>query len=228
MPLGNYCKKCRVEVPNGETCPHCGARLTRAGTRLSCRMDRTPATDWFSWNEVLRVAVPVITLVLLASIAAEGVTEGVPGITNLFLQGFFGTLLTVMGAVLAATFLLFIAQGRETVRYVLDQKGAHVYVYLHKPKAVRLYARFTTPEAVGSLQSKNPIENGFTFIRETSIPWSEVKRAQFWPETATCLLYRPYWWQAMRVCCPLNEYPEMEAFIRTKIARNRRKKKHKK
>ena len=29
MPLANYCRKCKAEVPVGESCPYCGAKLTK-------------------------------------------------------------------------------------------------------------------------------------------------------------------------------------------------------
>lgn len=228
MPLVNYCKKCKAEVPNGETCPRCGAGLTKAGARLSFRTERTPVLDWFSWNGVLRVVVPVITLVLMISVLAEAVTEGPAGIANLFVQGFFGLLLLALGFTLALAALFFILQGRETVCYVLDQKGAHAHVYINKPTPIRLYARLTTPEAVEGLQVNGPVEPGLTYIRGVDIPWVEIRRAQYWPETATCLLYRPYWWQAMCIRCPLNAYSEAETFVRGKLSRKRKRKKRKK
>ncbi|MDD3212966.1 MAG: hypothetical protein PHY64_04805 [Eubacteriales bacterium] len=228
MPLVNYCKKCKTERPNGETCPVCGAKLTKSGVRLSFWLDRAPVKDWFSWNAVLRVAVSVMALVLLASVAAEAYTEGTPGVVNLFLQGYFEMLLTVLGVVLLVSLLLFLLQGSETVRYALDQKGAHTYVYIRKPTKLRLYARFTTQEAVEAIRKDGPSsEEGLTLVRKTDLSWQQIKRAQFWPETATCLLYRPFWWQAMCVRCSVKEYAEMEAFVRTKLTNNKRNRKRK-
>ena len=64
MPQRNYCKKCKREVPSGSQCSLCGAKLTKAGERLSFGMVHRPVEDWFSWNAVLRLIVPVIALVV--------------------------------------------------------------------------------------------------------------------------------------------------------------------
>ena len=69
MPLVNYCRKCRTETPLGESCPYCGGRLPKTGEQLSFGIIRNPVTDWFSWNDVLRVALPA-WLVALAAVLA--------------------------------------------------------------------------------------------------------------------------------------------------------------
>ena len=60
MPHTNFCKKCNAETPVADACPRCGAKLTRAGERLSITVTRAPVRDWFSWNAMLRVVVPDI------------------------------------------------------------------------------------------------------------------------------------------------------------------------
>ena len=73
MPLVNYCRKCRTETPLGESCPYCGGRLPKTGEQLSFGIIRNPVTDWFSWNDVLRVALPAWLVALAAVLAAEAV-----------------------------------------------------------------------------------------------------------------------------------------------------------
>ena len=76
MPLVNYCRKCRTETPLGESCPYCGGRLPKTGEQLSFGIIRTPVTDWFSWNDVLRVALPAWLVALGAVLMAEASATG--------------------------------------------------------------------------------------------------------------------------------------------------------
>ena len=184
MPLTNYCKKCRMETSIGDTCPRCGARLTKAGERLAFGSQRLPVTDWFSWNWMLRVVVPVVGLVLLVTLLIEGITEGLAGVQAVFVQGFFWTLMGALGILLLLIFCLLLLQGPEVVRYVLDSKGAHAYTYLTKPNAAQLYARFTTPGAVAELQTDAPEGDvdSLTFVKRTDLLWATRNAPRFWPE----------------------------------------------
>ena len=78
MPLVNYCRKCRTETPLGESCPYCGGRLPKTGEQLSFGIIRNPVTDWFSWNDVLRVALPAWLVALAAVLAAEAMPSSPP------------------------------------------------------------------------------------------------------------------------------------------------------
>ena len=124
MPLVNYCRKCKAEVSNGSVCPRCGSKLTKAGERLSCHYKRTPVTDWFSWNAMLRVAVPVMALVMLTALLAEACAEGETGVINVLTQGFFMTILLFFGVLLLLMLFLLLLQGHEDVRYALDATGS--------------------------------------------------------------------------------------------------------
>jgi len=230
MPLVNYCKKCKTEVPNAGVCPYCGARLTKAGERLTVSRERVPVRDWFAWNAMLRIAVPVLVLVLFVTVLAEALTEGAAGVQAVFLQGFSRTLLYGLAALLLFTLALLLAQGGETVYCVLDREGAHMYTYLRSPRAVRLYARLLTGEAVETLQAEAPQahRDGLTLVRRAQLPWKNARRAQYWPETHTVLLYNPRWWQAMCIRCGENEYAEVEAYVKSKLSRTRKRKKRRK
>ena len=81
MPLVNYCRKCRTETPLGESCPYCGGKLAKTGEQLSFGIIRTPVTDWFSWNDVLRVMLPAWLVALVAVLAAEASATGAAGVT---------------------------------------------------------------------------------------------------------------------------------------------------
>lgn len=226
MPYSNYCKKCNAETPVSESCPRCGTKLTRAGERLSLTVERVPVRDWFSWNTMLRVVVPVIGVVLLATVLAEAIAEGGQGVQAVFVQGFFWTLLGALGLMLLFTLVLLSLQGRETVRYVLDGKGAHAYVYVKGTSAVPLYARLTTPQAAAALQQDAPEPMaGYHFVRRVDIAWAQVRRVGFWPETHTILLYQPSFWLALCIRAGQGVYAEAEAHVRKKAPKRKRARK---
>ena len=102
MPLVNYCRKCRTETPLGESCPYCGGRLPKTGEQLSFGIIRTPVTDWFSWNDVLRVALPAWLVALGAVLAAEASATGAAGVAALFQQGILWVRLGVLAGMLLA------------------------------------------------------------------------------------------------------------------------------
>jgi len=123
MPLANYCRKCRAETPAGESCPYCGGKLTKAGERLSFGVSRAPWRDWFCWNRLLRVGLPVWALSFLLIALAEFCSGGTPALAGLFRRGFGLTMLWLLGGMLALFWALLFCQGQEKVHYLLDKDG---------------------------------------------------------------------------------------------------------
>jgi len=76
MPLVNYCRKCKAETPLGESCPYCGGKLAQTGEQISFGLMRRPEREWFAWNGVLRIALPVLLLVFVIVVAAETAAAG--------------------------------------------------------------------------------------------------------------------------------------------------------
>ena len=221
MPWVNYCKKCKQEVPIGESCPKCYGKLTKTGEYLSFALIRTPARDWFSWNQVLRVALPALLIVAAVTLGAEGALSGGRGIQALFLQGFLGTLVGVLLSMLLVMLILLLVQGKETVHFVLDKNGIRAYTYLYRPSTIRLFARFSTWETVKNIQKDEaPIEN-YVLVKRVEVLWIDIRRIRFWKEDKRILLFKPSWWQTLVVTCPAVEYGEAEAFLRKKLARNK-------
>ena len=217
----NYCRKCKAEVPLGETCPYCGSKLSQTGEQVSIGVVRTPLRDWFAWNNVLRIALPVWLLALGTVIASEAAATGAQGVAALSSQGFFGVMLSVLGVMLGLLFLLLALQGTEKVHYVLDKQGVHARTYLHDPGPVQLYARFITPEAVERLAATDdrPPLDGLTLVRRVTLPWSAVRRVRIWREGGAMLFFRPRFWQALAMRCPIGSLEEAEAFARKKLKR---------
>lgn len=225
MPLVNYCRKCRTETPLGESCPYCGGRLPKTGEQLSFGIIRTPVTDWFSWNDVLRVALPAWLVALAAVLAAEASATGAAGVTALLRQGFLWVMLGLLAGMLAALLALMLLRGPERVHFVLDRQGVHARVYVPEGcGALRLYARFTTPEIVERLAAgddRPPLE-GLTLVKRVTLPWESIRRVRVWREGATLLFFHPRYWQVLAMRCPLADLPPAEEYVRRKLKRFKR------
>ena len=226
MPYTNYCKKCKEETPVGETCPRCGAKLTRTGERLSFRMERTPVKDFFAWNAMLRIVVPVIGIVLLTTITIEGFTEGVRGIQSVFIQGFFGVLLGALCVLLLLAYFVLLLQGKETVQYLLDGKGIRVKVYVRNLRAWQRYSRLLSHQALEALaeEAQEPKDNNLVLVRNTFFAWVQIKRCSTWTETQTILLYAPSFWQVCCIpCTNLQTFEEVYGHLQKKVRQHKRK-----
>lgn len=226
MPLVNYCRKCKAETPLGETCPYCGGKLPQTGEQISFGLVRRPEKDWFAWNNLLRIALPVLFLVFVIVVAAEGAAAGAQGVTELLTGGFLRTMAALLCAVLAGIWLMFRLQGAESVHVLLDKQGVQVRTYVQEGASLALYARFLNEQAVDKLaeEDERPELQGLTLVRRISLPWSEVRRVRIWREGSTILFFRPTVWQVAAVRVPVNELDEAEAYVRKKMKRNKKAK----
>lgn len=221
MPLVNYCRKCKAEVPLGESCPYCGGKLSQSGRQLSFGAARTPVRDWFGWNGFLRVILPVLAAVFAITLLAEGMATGLNGIAALLKQGFFWQMVGLLAAALGVCWLMLTLQGPENVHYVVEQQGVQIRTYLADPTPVQLYARFLSPGSVEELaqsDSRPPLE-GLTLVRSICLPWAAVRRVRIWREESVLLFYRPSFWQAAAVRCPVEELEQAEELVRRKLKR---------
>lgn len=222
MPMVNYCRKCKQETPLGESCPMCGGKLSKTGERLSFGVTRVPLRDWFEWNRILRVGVPVLLLVFVAVVLAEAAASGAAGVALLFEQGFVGLMLSLLGGLLVLVLALLWLQGPEKVRYVMDKDGVKAYTYLPSGASVGIYARFLTPDMAAGLQAEEDVLPDLELVRRVIVPWSELRRVRVWREGAVILFFRPSYWQVLAMNCPLGELVEAETYVRTKLKRYKR------
>ena len=226
MPLVNYCRKCKAEVPLGESCVYCGGKLAQTGEQISFGVVRAPVKEWFAWNNLLRVALPVLGLVLMTVLAAEAAAAGQKGVIALIEQGFLSTMLGVLALTLAGVWALLVVQGPENVHVVLDKQGVHIRTYLPQGSDLALYARFITPQMADKLAAddERPALEGLMLVRRITLPWSAVKRVRIWREGSAILFFRPSLWQAAAVRCPVGELAEAEAYVRKKLKRQKKTK----
>lgn len=217
MPLVQYCKKCKTEVPLGESCAFCGGKLTKNGEMLSFGMVHVPVRDWFCWNNLLRIALPILGGVTVLALLFELMAGGTKAVEKLLRDGFLGTMLVVLGAMLLVFYVLLRLQGGERIHYVLDKQGVHAWTYLQEANPIQLYTRLLTPEAMEKLSQDDHALPDLTLIRYQTIAWHDIHRVRLWRENAVLLLYRPSWWQAMYVNCPIEEWEAVEKMLRQKL-----------
>ncbi len=217
MPLTSYCKKCARDVPVGDRCPDCGGKLPANAVRLAWCVDHTPVRDWMCWNGVMRIALPVVGLMLLMVFLLEILLDGgLTGVTLLVTGGLFPTLAGLMLGALALLLLAFILQGDDLLDCVLDASGLHVQQYLPQPTALKLLLRLKSPRLLSQTD-----ENGLLLISTREIAWKAIARVQLWPEKGIILLYAPAWWQRLHLPCTRDTWLDALAFIREKIGKRK-------
>lgn len=221
MPLVNYCKKCRAETPIGESCPYCGGKLSQTGEMISFGLVRRVVKEWFAWNNLLRILLPVWVLIVVIVLASEWTAAGAAGVEALMEQGLMSTLFSLLAAALALIWLLLSLQGVESVHVVLDKQGVHVRTYIHRHNTLGLYARFASPQTVERLTETDdrPELDGLMLVRRVTLPWNDIRRVKIWREGSTILFFRPSFWQVAAVRVSFTELPEAEEYIRRKMKR---------
>ena len=226
MPLVNYCRKCKAETPLGESCPYCGGKLSQSSEQISFGLLRRPGSDWFAWNDFLRVLLPVWLLVFGIVVAAEAAASGVQGVLALVEGGFLRTMIALLAAALGGIWLILCLQGVESVHVVLDKQGVQIRTYVRQDNAMALYARFLNEQSVEKLAAGDdrPPLQGLTMVRHVSLPWASIRRVRIWREGSVLLFFRPRFWQAAAVHVPVNEMQEAEAYVRKKLKRNKKAK----
>ena len=151
MPMTCYCKKCGRDVPVGDTCAHCGAKLARSSARVAWCVEHAPVRDWMCWNAVMRILLPVAALALLLTLLLEGLIGGAEGVETLLRSGLTQALALLLVTVTAAVLLIFILQGEDWLDCVVDSKGIHVSCYLPNPTPLKLMLRLRSPRLMQQL-----------------------------------------------------------------------------
>ena len=226
MPLVNYCKKCRCEVSLGESCPHCGGKLAKTGEQVSFGRFNVPVRNWFCWNRLLRIALPVWLLILTAVLLSEGLSGGVNALARLLEAGFAFTMLGLLAGLVVLILVILLLQGPEQVHYLMDREGVHVRTYLSDPTAARLSARFTTRGMCSHLEETDPRPPlpGLTQVSRVFLPWNRISRVNLWREGGSVQFYHPFFWEAVAIPIPPEEMECCEAFLGKKAKKKGKKK----
>lgn len=219
MGITSYCKKCGQDVPRGDVCANCGARLTRNSARVVWCLEHSPVRDWMCWNGVLRIMAPAAAGALLLALLLEGVAGGLASVERLLSQGLLVTWGTLCLAALALLWLILLLQGHDLLDCVVDSKGVHVTTYLLNPTPLRLLLRMQPPALCH--QAVPGPQGDLLLLRTREVTWQEISRVQLWPEKATVLLYAPSWWMRLALPCSAFQYEAVLEFMRDKVGRRK-------
>lgn len=217
LPLVQYCKKCRREVPLSEHCAHCGGRLSRNSETLAFDVIHVPVKDWFCWNSWLRIALPAAVLVVAGVFAAEYAFGGAEAALALLGSSFLPIVLALLVAALLVGWVALGLQRGERIHYAMDKLGLHAWTYLENHSPVQLKARLLTPDMLAQLEGDERALLDMTLIRHQFIAWKDVRRTHFWKENGVLLIYRPSWWQVMAVRCPVEELGNVQAMVNAHV-----------
>jgi len=214
MPLACYCKKCKIEVPVGETCSRCGGKLTKASQRFSFQVMNTPLKDWMRWNSILRIVLSVWCVLTLIVLASECATYGWIGASRLVGSATGTALMLGLAAAVFAVSIYLWALGTEDHYYFFDSKGINVSIFVKDAGKIRRYARLVFKQVECD-------ESYGWFAGQRQVQWSQIKRVQIWHDKCKIIVYSPSWWMQMSITCPADQFPEAVAYVIGKLGKKK-------
>ncbi|NLB90970.1 MAG: hypothetical protein GX786_07110, partial [Clostridiales bacterium] len=176
MAIVSYCKKCKMEVPLSDTCINCGKKLPKTSQRLSWYYENHPVKDWISWNNIMRIFLPVLLLLILIVLIAEGLGRGSQGIVDLVTQGLLSKVLLVGAILVVGIVVILLLQGKEVVQTIIDHQGIHTYTFISVPTKMRWYLRLQSPRKKGEGVSLT------AHVEEKHLLWKDIKGISLWPD----------------------------------------------
>lgn len=175
-------------------------------------VDRIPVLDWLCWNACMRLLLPVFVLVSLTILAGEAVSGGFPALQAMA-PGFFSSLLTLfLFSVLFIAFCLLL-RGPDVLDCSVDRSGFHVDCYLPRPTALKLMARFRSPDLEAG-------EDGMVLISRRDVSWQNIRKIQLWPGRTTVLIFERGSYMILAVPCTPFSYEHVTDLIRSKLGKN--------
>ena len=189
-----YCKKCNMDVPEGEACPVCGKTPPASSMRVAWMYARQRALDWMSWNAVMRIAVPVLAAATALGLVLELLLGGGAGVRQLLNSGFLWVMGMLLLFVAAVTLLVFALGGTDELYCVVDIRGFHVRTALPGANRVKLWMHGKSAALMDTADT-----NGRVIISEKGLAWKDIARVQLWTDKRLMLLYSPRWLMKLSV-----------------------------
>lgn len=205
-----YCKKCGQDSDT-EICSQCGKKLSGATLRDLWTVYRVPLSDLCAWKNAflfLLILALVMTVILfigefLLSNAEEALKMSVSGpVAAVFLLIPLGLLLLCFG---------FLLQGRETLVYCLDSRGAHMQTW-HEAGRLRCWARLQAwhPEDI----VENPDGSAVLLSQTRHLMWADVREVVFAPARGEIRLYSSLRLAPFVLRLPPDEYDTAERMVK--------------
>ena len=217
MAITAYCKKCQEDVPLGERCPHCGAKLAKSSARVAWCVSHTPVEDWMSWNSVARILLPVWLVVLLMILLPEMLHSGASALDQVLKNGTLLSMVLLLLFSALVTLLVLHFQGDDLIDCVVDSRGVHVSRYLPNPTPVKLLLRLRSPHLIQEMEEGDDA----ILITSHEILWKDMARVQLWPEKRLVLIYAPHWWMNLALYCTPFTWEDTLQYMRDKVGRKK-------
>ncbi|NLB39057.1 MAG: hypothetical protein GX810_07415 [Clostridiales bacterium] len=208
-----YCGKCRRQNPSPQ-CDSCGKRLTGTSVRYIWSDYRLPVLDAMRVRTVFAVVLLAILLLILAMTAFEFIETGAQALTFLTGSGVLPTLMLAFLVAVALGLLLLMLQGRESVQYVLDPKGALKRTWI-QPTRLKCWARLVRYDR----RSIQPNAEGvpFLMVHEEYLVWQDTARFVARPRVGRINLYRPHSFVFMTMYAGPEEFDGAVEMIAAKV-----------
>lgn len=219
MAITSYCKKCGRDVPVGDICENCGAKLLKSSARVAWCVEHAPVKDWISWNSAMRILLPLLVVVLGMILVLEGIAGGTAAVEALLRNGLVISLLGLLLMVTVVLLLVLILQGDDWLDCIVDSKGVHVSCYLPYPTPLKLMMRLRSPAQMQQMDPEDEIP--MVLISQQDLAWKDIARVQLWPEKNLILFYAPVWWMRLALPCTPFTYEDSMDFIREKLGRKK-------
>lgn len=219
MAVSAYCKKCRRDVPLGETCPLCGAKLGKNAARSHWHISHLPVSDWMCWNAVMRLTLPAFVLVFVIVFLSEILSGEQNALTGMLQSGLLRVLCILFVSFTCLLFLCLILQGRDEYEYIIDNAGIHRIILLPGPAPVKLLTRLKAPFLPdGQARESAPPLN----LGERILPWKNISRVQIWPEKLIVIFYQPFWWERFYIRCTADCWESTLDMISEKLGKKKK------
>ena len=205
-----YCKKCGLDSES-ETCPQCGKKLSGTTLRDIWQVYRVPLSDLCAWKNafltLLLLALILVLILFIGGLLLENVEESLKALVN----GSGAAVFMLIPAGLALLLAVFVLQGRETLVYCLDAKGAHMQTW-HAPGRIRCWARLQAfhPEDIVD----NPDGTSVLLSQTRHILWGDVRDVVFAPARGEIRLFSSLRLAPFVLRLPPDEYDTAERMVK--------------
>ncbi len=217
LAITAYCKKCQEDVPLGERCPNCGAKLAKSSARVAWCVAHTPVEDWMCWNSVARILLPVWLVVLVMILLPEIMHSGISALDQVLKNGTLLSMVLLLLVSALVTLLVLHLQGDDLIDCVVDSRGVHVCRYLPEPTPMKLLLRLRSPHLIQEMEEGDDA----ILISAHEILWKDMARVQLWPEKRLVLIYAPHWWMNLALYCTPFTWEDTMQYMRDKVGRKK-------
>ena len=206
----SYCKKCKKESA-GSVCQYCGKRAPSSAVRDVWRTVRIPLTDAGVWKSIALVLAIVTVLLCAILFGLERIFNTKAEFSALLNGQLLTLILTVPFAGVGISFLFLTLQGREEVRFFLDQQGAHTQVW-HRASRLRSLGRLQASRLNDTVSSNDGTK--YILADERHMLWADVNEIRYLPSSGLIRLYHIPHFAPLVLRIPPEEYDIAEAIVK--------------